>query len=278
VLNYGELFLPGDTRDEILLSTNVCHPSLANNELSGPVVATALGEWLRSLKRRRYSYRIVYVPETIGSIAFLSQHIQHLKKHVIAGFNVVCVGDERCYSYLPSRAGNTLSDRVALHVLKHIDTNFKRYSWLDNGSDERQYCAPGVDLPIATIMRSKYGEYPEYHTSLDDFSVVTDIGLKGGFLALKSALEALELNLFPLTTTLCEPQLGRRGLYPTVSTTASAAIVRNMMNAISLSDGQHSMLDIADTIGIPIAELFKTIKPLVAAGLLKLEPRIAQTG
>ena len=138
------------------------------------------------LPERRYSYRIIFIPETIGSISYLSKNYKHLQKHVVAGFNVTC-GDERSYSYLPSRNGKTLSDVVAKHVLKWTDKNYKTYTWSDRGSDERQYCAPGIDLPVASIMRSKYNEYPEYHTSLDDLqNVVTPNGLES-YWALKKS-------------------------------------------------------------------------------------------
>ena len=272
VLNYGELLLKGRSEREVFLSTYICHPSMANNELSGPVVTAAIVQWLASLPQRNYSYRVVFVPETIGSLVYLSRHLDHLKAHVEAGFNVTCVGDERCYSYLPSRDGNTRSDRVAQHVLKHTDPDFRRYTWLDRGSDERQYCAPGVDLPIATIMRSKYGTYPEYHTSLDDLSLVTPQGLEGGFLALRRAIETIEGDVIPKVTVYGEPQLGRRGLYPTLSARDSGAAVRTMMNLLSYSDGTRTLLDIADIIDTPFWELRPLCEDLAGHGLLILEP------
>ena len=269
VLNYGELILPGRLQDEVLLSTYVCHPSMANNELSGPVVTAALAQWLMDIPEHKYTYRIVFIPETIGSIAYLSLNLTHLKEHVVAGFNITCIGDDRMYSYLPSRAGNTLSDQAALHVLKHIAPDFKRYSYLDRGSDERQYCAPGIDLPIASIMRSKYHEYPEYHTSLDDLSLVTPSGLQGGFDALSKTIAAIEFNPRPLVTVLGEPQLSARGLYPALSTKQSGRSVKAMMNLIAYSDGTMSLLEIAETIGEPVWEVASIYQILDAEGLLQ---------
>lgn len=270
VLNYGELVIPGDSDKEVFLSTYVCHPSMANNELSGPVVTTAIAQWLQSLPQRRYTYRIVFIPETIGSLVYLSRNMEHLQKQVIAGFNVTCIGDERAYSYLPSRDGNTLSDQAAQHVLRHIDSNYIRYSWLDRGSDERQYCAPGVDLPIATIMRSKYGTYPEYHTSLDNLDLVTPAGLEGGYQALRRAIKAIENNIVPKVTVYGEPQLGKRGLYPNVSTKGSASGTRILMNLLSYCDGNHSLLDIADRIDEPIWELIPLVEQLQSHELLSI--------
>jgi aminopeptidase-like protein len=268
VLNYGELLIPGKSNEEVFLSTYVCHPSMANNELSGPVVTTAIAQWIQTLPERRYTYRIVFIPETIGSLVYLSRHLDHLKQHVIAGFNVTCIGDERAYSYLPSRAGDTLSDQAAKHVLRHVDPQFVSYSWLDRGSDERQYCAPGVDLPIATIMRSKYGEYPEYHTSLDDLNLVTPAGLKGGYLALKLALEVIEQNILPNITVLGEPQLGKRGLYPNISRNRLGGGTQALMNLLTYCDGKRTLLEIADLIGQPMWDLVPFVEQLKEYGLL----------
>ena len=262
VMNYGEIIIPGKSSKEVFLSTYVCHPSMANNELSGPVVTTAIVKWLSSLKDLEYTYRIIYIPETIGSILYLSKHFEHLKKNVIAGFNITCIGDERCYSYLPSRDGDTLSDKVSLHVLKHTDANFLRYKWTDRGSDERQYCAPGIDLPIATIMRSKYGEYPEYHSSLDNLNLVTEKGLEGGFKAIKRAISVIEENKFYKSMMLCEPQLGKRGLYPTLSTKNTRKQVETMMNMLTYCDGTINLLEIAELIDKPFWELVPIVNKL----------------
>ena len=271
VLNYGEVFIPGESSDEILLSTYVCHPSMANNEISGITVATFISKFLNEIKNLRYSYRIVFVPETIGAIAFINRNLNILKQRVVAGYNITCVGDDRNYSYIPSRRGNSISDKVASHVLQNITAKPKIYSWLDRGSDERQYCAPGVDLPIGTLLRTKFGEYPEYHTSLDDlFNVVTPAGLKGGYNYVQSCITVLENNSLPTATSLCEPQLGRRGLYPTLSTTGSAESTKLMMDILSYSDGQSSLLDIANMLDTEFSEVLHVANLLVDQSLLKL--------
>ena len=173
-------------------------------------------------------------------------------------------------SYLPSRNGKTLSDVVAKHVLKWTDKNYKTYTWSDRGSDERQYCAPGIDLPVASIMRSKYNEYPEYHTSLDDLqNVVTPNGLEGGYWALRRAIETIEKNETYKVTTLCEPQLGKRGLYPTISTKNSKNEVRLLMDIITYCDGKHSLVEIAEIINVPIWELYEKIEVLLNEKLIE---------
>ena len=265
-LTYGEVKLRGESEKEIFLSTYVCHPSMANNELSGPVVTTALVEFIKSIKNRKYSYRIVFIPETIGSITYISRNINDMKKNIIAGFNISCVGDDRSYSYIPTRYGNTLSDKVSKHILKNID--YVEYSFLDRGSDERQYCSQGVDLPIATICRTKYGMYPEYHTSLDDLNLISPVGLYGGYEKIMKAIELLERNNYYKISVLCEPQLGKRGLYPTLSTKTSRNNVKVMMDFIAYADGKNDLIDIANIIGVQAEDLYEIIDNLEQANLI----------
>jgi aminopeptidase-like protein len=280
-LSYGEIILPatdqragdrsGDRNEdrEVLLSTYVCHPSMANNELSGPVVTAALTHWLRTLPQRRYTYRVVFVPETIGSIAYLSQHLAEMKRKIIAGYVVTCVGDDRVYSYLESRLGNTLADSITRHVIKHHYPGCLTYSFLERGSDERQYCSPGVDLPVVSLMRSKYGTYPEYHTSLDDLNLISPQGLAGAFGALQHCISLIEANGTYRATCLGEPQLGRRGMYPTLSRRGSGLEVRTMMNILAYADGQRDLVSLAERIGVPAEDCIPIVARLLEQRLLE---------
>ncbi|MCC5975856.1 MAG: DUF4910 domain-containing protein [Rubellimicrobium sp.] len=269
VLNYGELLIPGDSADEVFVSTYICHPSMANNELSGPVVAAALAQSVLNQGPSKYSFRFVFIPETIGSITYLSRNLDHLKRHIYAGFNLTCIGDDRAFSFLPSRKGDTLADRAALAALREVSGNdVQHFDWLTRGSDERQYCAPGVDLPVASIMRSKYGTYPEYHTSLDDLTLVTPTGLFGGFRAARTAIDMVEGNYHPRATVLGEPQLGKRGLYNTLSIKGSAVDSRILLNILSLADGDTDLIALADRLTRPFAEIRALCEILVGHDLL----------
>ncbi len=269
VLNYGEIYLPGESEKEVLLSTYICHPSMANNEVSGPVLTTWLAKWLKQQKRK-LSYRIVFVPETIGSICYISRNLDVMKRNVIAGFVLTCVGDDRAYSYLETRKGNTLTDRVMKNVLGFAHPDYKTYSFLERGSDERQYNAPGVDLPVCDFCRSKYVEYPEYHTSADNMDLISPKGFAGAYDVMIQVLKALEYNGFYRVTCLCEPQLGKRGLYPSESRKGIYEEVKKLTNLIAYADGTEDLIAISTRIGVPVEELIPSIDKLLAAGLFEL--------
>ena len=257
-LNYGEILIPGKSKKEILFTTYICHPSMANNELSGPSLLTFISKWLKK-RKNNYTYRILFLSETIGSIAYISENLQRLKSNVIAGFVVSCVGDERGYSYLPSKNGDSLADRIALKILKKNNIKYKKYSWLDRGSDERQFCAPGINLPVCSVMRSKYGEYPEYHTSEDNLiNVVTPKGLNQSFLLYKSIINEIEKNEFPKSYYSCEPQLGKRDLYPTTSFHNSFSKHQKLIkDFLSYCDGNLYLHEIAKKCKSSLAEVKK---------------------
>lgn len=270
VLNYGELHIPGASDREIFFSTYVCHPSMANNELSGPVLAVALADALMG-RNLHYSYRFVFLPETIGSIVYLSRNLERLKRDLLAGFVLTCVGDERAYSYLPSRIGNTPADEAALRAAENLGLKLVRYSWLDRGSDERQYCSPGADLPFCSLMRSKYGEYPEYHTSLDTLhNVVTQTGLEGSLALYLEVVRVLESERYPMASSVCEPQLGRRGMYPTTSKKGVYASTRAMMNLLSLSDGKTPISRLSTALAITEEQVMEICELLGTHSLIKL--------
>ena len=268
-LTYGELIIPGKSEKEVFLSTYICHPSMANNELSGPVVTTFLVKWIMS-KPRRYTYRIIFIPETIGSITYLNKNLDVMKQNIIVGFNVSCVGDNSVYSYLPTRNGNTYADKIALNILSFKHPKFVKYSFLYKGSDERQYNAPGVDLPVCCIMISKYGTYPEYHTSLDNLKFISPKGLSGAYDVFKECLNLIEENRKYKIKCLGEPQLGKRGLYPTISTKLSTKEVKGIINFISYSDGKNDLIDISNKINVPVWELYLIIEKLLKADLLEV--------
>jgi aminopeptidase-like protein len=263
-LNYGEVIIPGASEAEVMFSTYICHPQMCNNELSGPAVWAELVKHVMNLEHRKYTYRFVIAPETIGSITYISRNIDILKKNVVAAFNLTCVGDERCFSYVPSRKGNTYSDRVAKLVLDTEILEYKEYTWLDRGSDERQYCSPGVDIPMCSITRSKFGEYPEYHTSLDNFDLISEKGLQESLEVHKNMINIIEKNCKPVARILCEPNLGSRGLYPTINTAGPLKKTsKQIKNFLSYCDGDHDLIGISTILGIDFetcVSIFLTLK------------------
>jgi aminopeptidase-like protein len=266
-LNYAEILIPGTSNQEVLFSTYVCHPSMANNELSGPVVLVKLIQNILNMPDRQYSYRAVFLPETIGSLVFLSKNLHQLKRNLVAGWVLTCLGDDERFSFIPSRLGNSYADKITLELLNSKYADFKKFTWLDRGSDERQYCAPGIDLPVCSVTKSKYGEYAQYHTSLDDLSFITPNGLEQSLNFYKEIVEILEENSTPKILTLGEPQLGKRNLYPDTSTKNNKS-TENLMNVISYLDGQHNLSEIAHLCAIQKAEVDEIINILRANHLI----------
>ena len=268
-LTYGEILLPGCSEKEIFFSSYICHPSMANNECSGPALAAQLIRYVASLSDRRYTYRFIFIPETIGSITYLSrnEHLPYLKQHMTAGFNLSCVGDDRDYSMVESRYADTLADKVLKNVLSSRN-HYTVYSFLKRGSDERQYNAPGVELPVVCFCRSKFSEYPEYHTSADDMGLISPSGFQGSYAVMTEVIDALEYNDYYKVSVLCEPQLGKRGLYPTISQKGSCNNVKEMTDFLAYADGKNDLIDISNRIGVPIKRLLEISKRLIETGIL----------
>jgi aminopeptidase-like protein len=265
ILNYAEVIFSGESKKEIFFSTYFCHPSMANNECSGPALSAELIRYVAAMKKRRYTYRFIYIPETIGSITYMSQenHLQYMKDTMIAGFNLSCVGDDRNYSIVESRYADTLADKVLHNVLKyHTGNKYSTYSFLKRGSDERQYNAPGIELPVVCYCRSKFAEYPEYHTSADDMGLVSPSGFQGSYEVMTQVIEALENNSCYAMTVFGEPQLGKRGLYPTISQKGSSGGVSAIMNFIAYADGKNDLIDISNRINVPIKELIGILEKM----------------
>ena len=267
-LTYGELIVPGETDEEVFFSTYLCHPSMANNELSGPCLMTALIRYVQSLANRRYTYRFIIVPETIGSITYLSRHLTEMQQHVKAGFVLSCVGDDRTYSMVSTKYEDTLADRVLQNVLRFHYPDYIRYSFMKRASDERQYGSAGVGLPVCAFCRSKYHEYPEYHTSADDLSLISPEGLQGSYEVMVKVIDALEHNRHYCMTVPCEPQLGKRGLYPTIQQKGTYDAFRALQHFTAYADGRNDLIDISNFIGTPVDQLIPIVGKLMEHQLL----------
>ena len=267
-LNYGELILKGKSKKEILISTYICHPSMANNELSGPIVSMGLINYFKSKKLNK-TLRFVFIPETIGSISYLSKNLKYLKENVIGGYNLSCIGDERQHSCMFSKYQNSPSDEAVIEAYKFLRIkNYKVYSFLKRGSDERQYNSPGIDLKISSIFRTKYGEYPEYHTSLDNFNLVTLKGCVGGFNVARKSIEILLERIYPKCKIMCEPQMGKRGLYPNLSTKIGNKLTRSYMDFLQYADGTNSLEKISNLIKLDLRSVRKVYQILIKNFLL----------
>ena len=270
VLNYAEAVIPGESDEEIMFSTYFCHPSMADNECSGPALAAELINTIASMDHRRYTYRFVFVPETIGSITYLSQdeHVAYLQKHLKAGFVLSCVGDDNDYSMIHSRYADTYADRVLLNVLRYKEKH-TIYGFEKRGSDERQYNAPGVDLPVVCFCRSKFGEFAEYHTSADNMDFVSPQGFQGAYDVMIEVVNILEKNAYYRMKVLCEPQLGKRGLYSDISRKGIYDTILVQRDVISYCDGKNDLLDLSERIGVPVSDIIEIIDRLKENDLLE---------
>jgi aminopeptidase-like protein len=261
-LTYGECLVPGESTDEVLISVHVCHPSLANDNLSGIAIAAHLGQLLAPLALR-YSYRFLFLPGTIGPIAWLARNESSVSR-IRHGLVLVCLGDAGSLTYKKSRRGDAIIDRAAAHVLRHAgDHEVQEFS--PYGYGERQYCSPGFDLPVGRLSRTPHGCFPEYHTSADDLDFVRPSQLAGSLMACLDVFDVLEHDRMYLNQNpKCEPQLGKRGLYRDIGDDEMA-----MLWVLNQSDGRHSLLDIADRSGCAFATIRRAATVLEKSGLLK---------
>jgi len=270
-LTYGEYYQPGRCTDEVLISCHVCHPSLANDNLSGLTVATALAQYLAG-RDLHYSYRFLFIPGTIGSITWLSQN-REAASRIRHGLVLTCIGDRGGFHYKKSRRGDAEIDRAAAHVLRHCGEPAEILDFSPYGYDERQYCSPGFNLPVGCLMRSVWGSFPEYHTSADNLEFISAHHLDGALRACVAILDVLENNKrYYNQLPFCEPQLGRRNLYRSTGGETIASEISARLWVLNLSDGDHSLLDIAERSGLPFSSIQDAADLLVQGGLLTVTP------
>ena len=267
-LTYGEYLLKGAEMEEVLISCHVCHPSLANDNLSGISLAVELAKSMAEAPRR-YSYRFLFIPGTIGSITWLARN-EAVVPQIRHGLVLTCVGDAGNVTYKRSRRGDAEIDRAFAHILQHSGTPHRIIDFFPYGYDERQYCSPGFNLPVGVMMRSPHGEFPQYHTSADNLEFVRPEALEDSFTKLRDVIDVLEqnrvyLNLQPKG----EPQLGRRGLYGMVGGENKKNWEMAMLWVLNLSDGNSNLLDIAERSGLPFSVIHSAADALVRSELLK---------
>jgi aminopeptidase-like protein len=266
-LTYGECVLPGATTEEVLISIHSCHPSLANDNLSGMAVGAFLARQLAD-QPRRHTFRFLFIPGTIGSITWLAGHEAEAAR-IRHGLVLSCLGDRGASTYKRSRQGTALVDRASAHVLAHSGAH-TILDFVPYGYDERQYCSPGFDLPVGCLMRTPNGRYPEYHTSGDNLDFVTADSLEDSLTKLLAIIEVLEHNrVFINLNPKCEPQLGRRGLYGNTGGTSPKDFEMSLLWVLNMSDGRHSLLDISERAAIPFATVRRAADALQAASLLE---------
>lgn len=268
----GEAVIEGSSSEEILFSTYLCHPSLANNELSGPLGMVFLYDRIKSIPNPRFTYRFLISSETIGTIAYLSKMGAHLKENVIAGYQMTCIAENSAFTYKKSRQENSLADRAARMSLRDCGEQFEVVQFdPGDGSDERQYCSPGFNLPLGSLMRTQYGKYIEYHTSLDNKDFIDFEKLKGSVYQYFDIVKTLEANICWVSSMQHgEPQLGKRGLYPSLADkTSLAEQVKATLWILNYADGKHDLIDVANLSGFSIKILSGVAESLFSKGILK---------
>lgn len=268
VINYGELIINGYSDEEILMSSYICHPNMANDNLSGIAAATEAAKYIYSLPERRYTYRIIFIPETIGSLIYMKENLDTMKKNLKAGFVLSCIGDDGYYSCIHTPSGDTYTDKIVSHVLKHITDNPKEYDFLERGSDERQFCSPGAALPVVCLSRTKYGCFGEYHTSFDNLDFISQAGLGGGIRLITNCIDILENDRKYIVNTIGEPKLDKYGLYPDLSRSGSTDNIRNIVDTIAYLNGNNSVFDVANILNRDFFEILPIIKELESKGLI----------
>jgi aminopeptidase-like protein len=269
-LAYGEYLHRGETEDEFLLSAHVCHPSLANDNCSGVALLTLLAERMAGL-RTRYSYRFLFAPGTIGAITWLARNEEDVQR-IKHGLVVSMVGDSGGPTYKRSRRGDAGIDRAVIHTLRHSGLTPTILDFSPYGYDERQYCSPGFNLPVGLFQRGKFGEIAEYHTSADNLDFITPDHLGLSFRLIAETFDVVENDVICCNTMpKCEPQLGRRGLYGSIGGDKDAASTNMaMLWVLNLSDGMHSLLDIAERADLPFPVILRTARQLRQSGLLTI--------
>lgn len=270
-VSYGELLIPGQTADEVLVVAHCCHPSLANDNLSGIAIATALADSILQRQERRLSYRFLFIPGTIGSIAWLSRN-EAAATRIRHGLILSCLGDSGKFHYKQSRRGNALVDRAAAHALKHSGSAFEILPFSPYGYDERQFCSPAYNLPVGCFMRSPHGSFAEYHTSADNMDFVSPAALEESFHVLDHLLAGLDADtVYRRIDGRGEPQLGRRGLYRALSgqKEAGGAAQMALLWVLNLADGAHSLWDMAERADMPFAAILAAAALAREAGLIE---------
>lgn len=267
-LTYGELFVPGELEDEFLISAHICHPSLCDDNLSGTSIAAHIARHLLGQRRLRRSYRFLFAPGTIGAITWLARNAESLHR-IRGGLTLVCLGDAAGFTYKRSFIGGSEIDRAAAHAVAQSGESFNVIDFFPYGYDERQFNSPGFRLPIGSLMRGRHGQFPEYHTSADNLDFVSPVQLAKSYQLLRQLIEILEANrcyrnLFPFG----EPQLGKRGVYREMGGADSAKQLA-MLWVLSLSDGRHSLLDIAERAGVDFKLIRDVARTLLDCGVIQ---------